>query len=193
MVYSLMFSLPGTPVLFYGEEIGMAENTSILDRTSVRTPMQWTAGHNGGFSNADKGLVAPVVDGGYGPPHINASDQRHDPDSLLHFVRLLIDRYRASAEMGWGEFEPVRQSATSVLAHSVSSEEGRMIALHNFSPEPTSTTFSIPGFTAGAVLVDLLVDGRTVDPDEGGMVTLPLDAYGYRWFRIIHPTGKRLG
>ncbi len=103
MAYSLMFSLPGTPVLFYGEELGMGEHLETGDRTAVRTTMQWSRGKNGGFSNAAPGkLAAPVVGDGYGPDHVNASDQRHDEDSMLHFMRVLIERYRASAEMGWG-------------------------------------------------------------------------------------------
>ena len=194
MAYSLMFSLPGTPVLFYGEEIGMGEDTRTHDRTSVRTPMQWTNGKNGGFSNADEAaLPARVTNDGYGPEHVNASDQRHDPDSLLQFMRVLIKRYRASSEMGWGDCEVLDQPAKSVFAHSLSSAEGRMVALHNFSPDPVTTTFVIPDTQDGDVLVDLLVDGRPLAFDEDGSVTVPLEAYGLGWIRVIRADGKRLG
>ena len=194
MAYSLMFSLPGTPVLFYGEELGMGEDASVHDRTAVRTPMQWTNGVNGGFSNAsDKELAAQVVGDGFGPEFVNASDQRHDPDSLLGFMRLLIQRYRSSAEMGWGEFSVIPQKSRSVLVHSLSGAEGRMIAVHNFSTDPTTAEFVVSDLKSDDILVDLLVDNRTLTPGENGRVSIPLDAYGYRWLRVISPAGKRLG
>ncbi|MET0976650.1 MAG: alpha-amylase family protein [Leifsonia sp.] len=194
MAYSLMFSLPGTPVLFYGEEIGMGERLEAGDRTAVRTPMQWTGDDNGGFSNASaRKLPSPVVRGGFGPEHINASDQRHDPDSLLNFMRTLIRRYRASSEMGWGECTVIEQPSTSVLVHSLAGAEGRMLALHNFSDEPVTVTFPVAEIDPEDVLVDLLVDGRVIELDETGKLTVPLDAYGYRWLRVIRPSGKRLG
>ena len=100
MVYSLMFSLPGTPVLFYGEEIGMGENLAVPGRLAVRTPMQWTAGRNGGFSPAKPSrLTAPLTTGPYGPAHVNVQDQRSDPDSLLAFISLLARRYRECPEV----------------------------------------------------------------------------------------------
>ncbi len=194
MVYSLMFSLPGTPVLFYGEELGMGERLDIGDRTSVRTPMQWTDGKNGGFSNAaPRKLPLPMVEGAYGPEHVNASDQRHDPESMLHFTRMLIERYRSSPEMGWGEFELIEHEVAEVLAHSVTGAEGRMIALHNFSSEPATVAFRLKEVNAGDVLVDLLVDNNEIELDGRGGATIQLDGYGYRWYRVIRPSGKRLG
>jgi len=90
MVYSLLFSLPGTPVLFYGEEIGMGENLDIPGRGAVRTPMQWSTARNGGFSTAAASrLPAPVVTGGYGPEHVNVADQRRHTDTFLAFISLL--------------------------------------------------------------------------------------------------------
>src|SRR5699024_9034503 len=87
MAYSLMFSLPGTPTLYYGEEIGMGEDLSRDGRMAVRTPMQWSdgknGGKNGGFSSAAPGrLIQDVVPGPFGPAHVNVVDQLHDPDSL---------------------------------------------------------------------------------------------------------------
>jgi trehalose synthase len=192
MVYSLLFSLPGTPVLFYGEEIGMGENLEIGGRGSVRSPMQWTSGKNGGFSNARSSrLAAPIVQGGFSPEHVNATEQRHDPDSMLHFVRRLIERYRASAEIGWGEFQLIEQSNPAVLAHSVSGAEGRMIALHNFGAEPVVVELSIDGVGDEDELVDLLADGTT-RTSATGTVSLALDGYGYRWLRVLEPDSRRL-
>src|SRR5690606_21722667 len=99
MAYSLLFALPGTPTLFYGEEIGMGENLAAPGRLAVRTPMQWSDGRNGGFSSAQPArLAGPVTEGGFAPEFVNVSDQRRDPDSLLNFIQLLIRRYRECPE-----------------------------------------------------------------------------------------------
>ena len=172
----------------------MGEKLDIGDRTSVRTPMQWTSGRNGGFSNAaPRKLPRGIVDDGYSPQHVNASDQRHDPDSLLRFMRKLIERYRASSEIGWGELAILAQDSPSVLVHSLAGSEGTMVALHNFAAESTSVSFTLPDTEEGDVLVDLLVDGQSVPIGPRGRVEFELDPYGYRWLRIINPTGKRLG
>jgi trehalose synthase len=192
MVYSLMFSLPGTPVLFYGEEIGMGEKLEVGDRKAVRTPMQWSAGKNGGFSGARPSrLAAPVVTGGFAPEHVNAGDQRHDPDSLLRFIHLLIERYRASAEIGWGDFAVLEQANSAVLAHSVHGGEGRMIALHNLGPEPTVVDLVLDDVTDSDELVDLLTSG-TARCAADGTVSFTLEGYGYRWLRVLSKDSKRL-
>ncbi len=104
MAYSLMFSLPGTPALYYGEEIGMGEDLAADGRMAVRTPMQWTAGRNGGFSTAaPRKLVQPVVSGPFGPDHVNVAAQMRDRDSLWNWMRTLITIRRTCPELGWGE------------------------------------------------------------------------------------------
>jgi hypothetical protein len=95
--------------------------------------------------------------------------------------------------MGWSEFEVIPQRTKAVLAHTMASAEGRMVAVHNFSSEPVSTTFTVPDASAGTVLVDLLDDDRTESLDENGSVSLSLEAYGYRWLRVLNPGEKRLG
>jgi glycosidase len=192
MVYSLLFSLPGTPVLFYGDELGMGENLHIGGRMSVRTPMQWTTAKNGGFSNAvPSKLIAPLPDGAYSPDHVNASDQRHDPDSLLFFLQLLIRRYRASDEIGWGELQVLKQDNHAVLAHSVSDADGRLIAVHNFGSQPATVDLALDDTVDGAKLADLLTDGST-DIGPHGRVQLLLEGYGARWLRMLNPGEKRL-
>ena len=194
MVYSLLFSLPGTPVLFYGEEIGMGENLDAGDRQAVRTPMQWNASKNGGFSNARPSrLAAPMVTGGYAPEHVNASAQRHDPDSLLHFMQKLIARYRSSPEFGWGDFTVLEQPDPAVLVHSLAGLDERTVLLHNFSSEPRTVEFSIGPVEEGTQLIDLLVEGDVLSPAADGRVSIPLEGYGYLWLRVLLPGGKRLG
>ncbi|RLQ84675.1 alpha-amylase family protein [Mycetocola zhadangensis] len=192
MAYSLLFSMPGTPVLFYGEEIGMGENLAIGGRGAVRSPMQWNPGPNGGFSDASKRkLTAPVVEDGYSPRFVNVADQRRDPDSLLTFVRTLSRIYRNSSEIGWGTFEVLDQPHSSVLAHSVSAAEGRMVALHNFGQNPVSVALTIPRTDATTRLVDLL-NGGEVELSESGKADVELDGYGYRWLRVIEQGSRRL-
>jgi trehalose synthase len=192
MVYSLLFALPGTPVLFYGEEIGMGENPEIPGRSSVRTPMQWDATKNGGFSAAPPSrLVARPPGDGYAPEHVNVVAQRDDEGSLLQHLRRLIARYRASAEIGWGEFEVIEQDQDAVLAHSMRSDLGRFVALHNFAERPVTVTFTLADEPEGAGLVDLLGPERVAI--DAGRVRVELPAYGYRWLRISRPGDGRLG
>ncbi|MBD8078594.1 alpha-amylase family protein [Cellulosimicrobium arenosum] len=192
MVYSLLFSLPGTPVLFYGEEIGMGENLDAPGRMAVRTPMQWSAGKNGGFSAAPaRRLAGPVPDGGYAPEHVNVADQRRDPDSLLSFVRLLAHRYRACPELGWGDAQVLDQPEASVLALRTTWQDASMVSLHNLSAEPAVVPLSLGDLPDGARLVDLL-DGDDVEPARDGSAEVRLDGYGYRWLRITDPSSRRL-
>lgn len=170
----------------------MGENLAIGGREAVRSPMQWTADDNGGFSKARKSrLTAPVVDDGYSPRFVNVTDQRHDPDSLLSFIRNLIRIYRNSSEIGWGAFEVIDQPHSAVLAHSVTAPEGRMVALHNFGPDPVSVGLTIPDTDASTRVVDLLEGGEVVLSDSGA-AEFELGGYGYRWLRVIEPGSRRL-
>jgi maltose alpha-D-glucosyltransferase/alpha-amylase len=186
MVYSLLFSLPGTPVLFYGEEIGMGEELSVEGRNAVRTPMQWSDDDNGGFSKADpEKLVAPVVRGEFGPAKVNVVAQMRDPGSLLSWMKLLIRRYRQCPELAWGRCEVLSHDAEQVLAHRADQDGGTVVALHNFGDEPVEVTLRLDGLESGDRLVDLLADGTA--PVEDGEVKLGLDRYGCRWLRVVRP------
>ena len=192
MAYSLMFTLPGTPVLFYGEEIGMGENIDIPGRTAVRTPMQWTSEKNGGFSQAPPSrLVAAPPGDGYAPQHVNVADQIEDRGSLLHFFRDLISRYRISPELGWGDFEVLDQPVDHLLVHSLRADVGRMVAIHNFAGVPATTRFALPDEPEGTSLVDLLGSDR-MQLDDRGRVELEVPAYGYRWLRVSRPGDGRV-
>jgi trehalose synthase len=192
MVYSLLFSLPGTPVLFYGEEIGMGENLDVPGRMAVRTPMQWSAAEHGGFSTAPADqLPAPVVEGGYGPEFVNVEAQRRDPDSLMSFISLLARRYRECPELGWGAFAVLEQPHAQVLAHSVTWDAACLVAVHNLADTAVTVPLSLPDLPAGTRLADLLVDGSH-DVGEDGSFTVPLEAYGMRWLRVVRPGDRRL-
>jgi trehalose synthase len=197
MVYSLMFSLPGTPVLFYGEEIGMGEDLRQKSRAAVRTPMQWNTEKNGGFSNAKASeLVAPLVRGDYGPENVNAAAAKRDPESLFNFMATLIARYREAPELGWGSFGIIDQPEPAVLAHTCSSHGGTLVLLHNFGEEQVSVSGRVgpedgPGQAyRDAMLLDLF-DGGNAPLEPDGSFTVELGRYGCRWFRV-HRKGDRL-
>lgn len=193
MVYSLLFALPGTPVLFYGEEIGMGENLEAPGRMAVRVPMQWSgSAPNGGFSNAPEDrLVAKVVDGEFGPEHVNVEDQRTDPDSLLGFITRLTHRYRECPELGWGEAAVVDHPNPAVLVMVNRWDDCGMVTIHNFSPDDTEVDLELDWVPAGTVLADLF-DDHDVELGEGGAVTVPLEGYGFRWLRVATPGDRRL-
>jgi trehalose synthase len=190
MIYSLLFSLPGTPVLFYGEEIGMGEDPAAEGRMAVRTPMQWTSGPHGGFTRAAH-PTADLVDGAFGPQFVNVADQRADPDSLLQFVRTLIKRYRECPELGWSTFQVLDQPHAAVLAHLSVWDDGSLVSLHNLSPAAAVVPLTLPDCTAEHRLVDLLQDGET-RLSADGQATVALDGYGYRWLRVVADGSRRL-
>ncbi|MDQ1723494.1 MAG: hypothetical protein QOG52_522, partial [Frankiaceae bacterium] len=192
MVYSLLFSLPGTPVLFYGEEIGMGENLAVEGRMAVRTPMQWSSDTNAGFSDVARGkLVRPVVEGAYGPAFVNVAAQRHDGASLLTFMCLLARRYRECPEFGWGEFAVLDQPHASVLAHRCVLDDASLVAVHNFGDEFRSVPLRLKDCSADSTLVDLLREDSTA-VDDKGRVELTLEPYGFRWLRVVQPGQRRL-
>ena len=157
LVYSLMFSLPGTPTLFYGEEIGMGENLDVEGRLAVRTPMQWDDGPNGGFSTAPKRrLTRPQPTGLFGPDQVNAAAQRQDPDSLWSFVRLLIRRYRQMPQIGWSDLEVLDHDVPAVLAHVCRCDEWSLLAVHNLGADDAIVALDLGPVPEGSVLRDVL-------------------------------------
>jgi trehalose synthase len=144
LVYTLMFSLPGTPVIFYGEEIGMGENLEVEGRLCVRTPMQWSAAPNGGFSSAPaRKLVRPLPGGLFSPDHVNAYQQRRDPDSLWNYMRRLIRVYRQMPQIGWSTVEILDHEQPAVLAHVCHCDGWRLVALHNLGPDTCTVTITL--------------------------------------------------
>jgi trehalose synthase len=188
LVYSLLFSLPGTPTLFYGEEIGMGENLDVEGRLAVRTPMQWDAGPNGGFSSAPKRrLTRPQPGGLFGPEHVNAATQRQDPDSLWSFVRQLIRRYRQMPQIGWSDVEVLDHEVPAVLAHVCRVDDWRLLALHNLGADDAIVTLELGSVPEGSVLRDVL-DGRDDQPlDPSGRVELRVDGHQGQWLRVLVP------
>jgi maltose alpha-D-glucosyltransferase/alpha-amylase len=192
MVYSLLFSLPGTPVIFYGEEIGMGENLDEPARAAVRTPMQWTDEPNAGFAPADvdaDALPARPPDGEYSPLAVNVAEQRRDPDSLLNWMERLIRRRRETPELGLGQWRVIENEPRAVFAHRCDWQDSTIVAVHNLSPEPTAVDLPLEDLDGADFADDLFDGGRTEIRD--GCLSLTLAAYGCHWFRV-HRAGQRL-
>ncbi|WP_436760927.1 alpha-amylase family protein [Streptosporangium sp. V21-05] len=183
LAYSVLFSLPGTPVLFYGEEIGLGENLKAEGRMAVRVPMQWSA--KGGFSPDPKTSV-PSPTGKFGPRNVNVEDQRRDPDSLLSWIKLLVERYRESPELAWGAYEILDAGDVAVLAHRADAEGGTVVAVHNFADREAKVDLVLEKLDGCETLVDLLVDGTLTLPADG-RVKFTLEPYGTRWLRASVP------
>ena len=180
LAYSLLFSLPGAPTLFYGEEIGMGDNLELKGRLSVRTPMQWTGGPSAGFSSAPPdGLIRPLpTDKRFEPRAVNVRDQQLDPDSLLNWFGRLIRVRRGSPEIGWGTTKVVR-TAPQVLALCHEWQGHVTYTVHNVSDEPIEVEFKV-GRDVDA-LRDAFGTG-SIDVADGA-AKCKLGPYGYRWLR----------
>jgi trehalose synthase len=183
LAYSLAFSLPGTPVLFYGEEIGMAENLAIEGRYSVRSPMQWSAEPQAGFTTAEQAGRPVVEDGPFGYRELNVTRQRRDPDSLLNWMERLIRRRRECPELGWGKPTLLDSGDSAVFAQRSDWEGSTVVAVHNLADRDASARLDVGG---NGTLVDLF---HAEEHDlEDGAFSLELSPYETRWFRV-----RRLG
>jgi len=186
LAYSLQFSLRGTPVLRYGEEIGMGEDLEADGRMAVRTPMQWSASRNGGFSTAPPSrLVQRVVPGACAPEHVNVVSQMHDPDSLWSFMRKLISIRRTCPELGWGTWAVVDQPSAQVLVQRCQLDGSAVVTVHNLGADPVTVDVPIDPRDEGLEAVDLMAE----EVVTGGATTrVALEGYGFRWLRV-RPAG----
>jgi trehalose synthase len=189
MVYSLLFSLPGTPVLFYGEEIGMGENLDIEGRVSVRSPMQWIDGKNGGFSNASPSrLIRPVTEGRFGPMAVNVAGQRRDPESLLNWMERMIRRRRETPEIGWGAWRVLETGLGAVLGHRCDWEGRSFVAVHNLAADPCVARVDLgPDLPEEARYIDLFDTQGEAHAIDRRQIEVKLEGYGYRWLRVYSP------
>jgi maltose alpha-D-glucosyltransferase / alpha-amylase len=181
LAYSLLFSLPGTPVIRYGDEIGMGDDLSLKERDAVRTPMQWSADKNAGFSTAKK-LVLPIIDKGpYSYDMVNVETQRRSPDSLLNWMTSLIRLRHECTEIGWGEWKILDTGSPTVLGIYNKWQKSSLITLHNFDEKEREVYLDLKG-EKESKLIDLMKIEENL-ADEKGRHRIRLNAYGYRWFR----------
>jgi maltose alpha-D-glucosyltransferase/alpha-amylase len=182
LAFSLLFSMPGTPMFVYGDELGMGDDLSLPGRNPVRTPMQWSPAENAGFSTADAAdLVRPVIDEGpFGYERVNVADQQRDPESLLNWMQRLVYTRRQHPEFGWGDLDVVETEPPGALVHRCGWEDSAVLAAHNLADEETTVSFDLTGDPR---LVDVFAD-RQYERVDGDSVECDLDGYGYRWFRV---------
>jgi maltose alpha-D-glucosyltransferase/alpha-amylase len=178
LAYSLLFSLPGAPVLRYGEEIAMGENLRLKERNAIRTPMQWSSEPNGGFSTATH-LVRPVIDGGpYGYHGVNVEAQARAPDSLLRWMTDLIRTRKSCPQIGAGQWRIVPTRNRHVIAVEFSDPRGRVVCVHNLDERPREITLAVD-----ANRLESLLDDEDSRASGSGRHRLRLDPLGYRWYR----------
>jgi maltose alpha-D-glucosyltransferase/alpha-amylase len=182
LAFSLLFALPGTPMMQYGDEIGMGDILSLPERECARTPMQWTEERHGGFSRADE-VVRPVIDDEtYGYRKVNVAAQRRDPHSLLNWTERRIRMRKECPEISWGEYSVLRTNASEVLVMRYDWRNTSMLTLHNFSDREQRVSCCVDR-PRGEILVDVF-DASHSRADQSGTHTIALPPYGARWFRV---------
>jgi maltose alpha-D-glucosyltransferase / alpha-amylase len=184
LAYSLMFTLPGTPVIRYGDEIGMGDDLKLPERNCARTPMQWSTEPHAGFTKSDKPIVPVISEGAYGYQHVNAAEQRRDPNSLLNWTERIIRMRKEVPEIGWGDFEVLSIRDPAVLAIRYDWRNNSVLFVHNLDAVPREVAFStgLKG-DEGRLLINLLTEDHS-RAGEDGKHHLLLEAYGYRWYRV---------
>ncbi len=184
LAYSLMFTLPGTPVIRYGDELAMGDDLSLAERNCARTPMQWSTEPHGGFTKSDA-PASPVIDHGpYGYDHINAARQRRDPNSMLNWTERIIRMRKEVPEVGWGDFEVIATRDPAVLIMRYDWRNNSVLFVHNLDEKPREISFDagLPD-DGGKLLINLLSEDHS-QADDRGRHTLVLEPYGYRWYRV---------
>jgi maltose alpha-D-glucosyltransferase/alpha-amylase len=184
LAYSLMMTLPGTPVVRYGDEIGMGDDLRLPERNCARTAMQWSTEPNGGFTKSDKPAMPVISDGPYSFQHINVAAQRRDPNSLLNWMERIIRMRKEVPEIGWGDFSFLPSGTPRVLAIRYAWRNNSVLCVHNLSSEPQEVHLSVRhGDEADCTLVNLLSEDHS-HPEKNGRHRILFESYGYRWFRI---------
>jgi len=184
LMNSLLLSMPGSPTLYYGDEIGMGDNVFIGDRNGVRTPMQWSPDRNAGFSRADpqRLYLPPIMDPIYGYPSINVEAQSRDPSSLLSWTKRMLAVRKNTKAFGRGTRRFLRPGNRKILAYLREHGEDSILCVANLSRSAQPVEINLPEFK-GRVPVEML--GRTTFPPIGDLpYLLTLTGYGFYWFKL---------
>ena len=183
LAHSLLFTLPGTPVIRYGQEIGMGEDLSLEERNAVRTAMQWTDGPNGGFSEAPPDRLArpAIASGPFAYDKVNVEAQQRDPASLLAWIERAIQARKRCPELGRGDLRILETDQPAVLGHAATFEGGTMVAVHNLGETPVTVRVDLSGID-GEELTDQL--GEPSVRALADELELELERYGFRWYRV---------
>ena len=182
LAFSLLFTLPGTPMMQYGDEIGIGDDLSLPERLCARTPMQWTSDRHGGFTRAKKPFRPVIDDDTYGYKKLNVADQRRDPMSLLNWTERRIRMRKECPEITWGQFEILRTGTSEVLVIRYDWRGVSLVTLHNFSDRPQRVKLD-PKVPRGDKLIDVFDENHSF-ADASGSHDIDLPAYGHRWLRV---------
>src|ERR1700674_5853164 len=184
LAYSLMFTLPGTPVIRYGDEIGMGDTLDLPERPAARTPMQWSDEPNGGFTKSNKPVVPVIKGGAYGYEHVNAAVQRRDPNSMLNWMERMIRMRKEMPEIGWGDFAVIRTRNPAVLLLRYDWRNNSVLFAHNLDGTPCEASFAVGVHDRPEkILVTLLSEDHSRAGNDGRHILL-LEPYGSRWYRV---------
>jgi maltose alpha-D-glucosyltransferase/alpha-amylase len=184
LMNSLLLSMPGSPIIYYGDEIGMGDNIYLGDRNAVRTPMQWSPDRNAGFSRADpqRLYLPPIMDSIYGYEAVNVESQLRDPSSLLHWMRRIFAVRKTSQAFGRGKITFLRPGNRKVLAYLREHGEEAILCVANVSRSAQPVELDLSRFR-GRVPVEMI--GRNPFPPIGELpYLLTLPAHGFFWFRL---------
>jgi maltose alpha-D-glucosyltransferase/alpha-amylase len=185
LMHAILFSLPGSPVLYYGDEIAMGDNVFLGDRDGVRTPMQWTGDRNGGFSRADFAQLyaPPLMDPVYGFQAVNVEAQLRTATSLLRWVRRFIALRKEHPVLGFGSYEPIEPSNRRIFAHLRRFEDDLVLCVHNLALSAQAVELDLRQFE-GRYPVELF--GRSRFPRIGQLpYLLTLGPRGFFWFELV--------
>ena len=190
LFHAMLFSMPGSPVMYYGDEIGMGDNIYLGDRDGVRTPMQWTPDRNAGFSSADFAqlFLPPLMDPVYGYQAVNVEQQQRDSSSFLHWLRRMISVRRQHPVLAIGQFEMLHAQNPSVLAYlrrgvGDDGEEDIVLCVNNLSRFPQPCELMLEQL-AGKVPIELT--GRVPFPPIGELpYFVTLAGHGFYWFELV--------
>ena len=184
LMNSLLLSMPGSPILYYGDEIGMGDNFFIGDRNGVRTPMQWSPDRNAGFSRADpqRLYLPPIMDAVYGYPSTNVEAQSRDPSSLLSWTKRMLAVRKTSRAFGRGARRFLRPGNRKILAYLREFGDDTILCVANLSRSAQPVELNLALFK-GRAPVEML--GRTTFPPIGELpYLLTISAYGFYWFKL---------
>jgi maltose alpha-D-glucosyltransferase / alpha-amylase len=189
LMHAILFSLPGSPVLYYGDEIGMGDNVFLGDRDGVRTPMHWAGDRNGGFSSADFAqlYLPPLMDPVYGYPAVNVEAQLRTPTSLLRWLHRFVELRKQHPVFGLGTYEPLQPSNPRIFAHVRRWEEDIVLCVHNLARSAQAAELDLAQF-AGLVPEEMI--GQTRFPPIGELpYLLTFGPRGFYWFRLVEDEG----
>ncbi len=183
-INGLLFSLPGTPILYYGDEIGMGDNIELNDRDGVRTPMQWNGEENAGFSEAQSEFLnTPVIsEGEFDYKKINVNTQEMDPDSIFNFIKKLIKTRKKYKCLGLGDYRFFESNHDSVMIFNRFTDDEEIVTMYNFSDSPITIQFRHDSYK-NKKLFDTFND-QEVEYGSGDFMELTLDAFEFKWYLV---------